>query len=71
MFPTHMAHDVATHRHQEHLEHAARINEIKMARRTGALDVDRGAARRSTAARLAHMLAAAKAAVFPKPAVNP
>lgn len=71
MFPTHMTRDVSTHRHQQHIDHAARINAVQAARRAGALDVDRGAARRRTVARLTEMLASAKAAVLPKPAVNP
>lgn len=71
MFPTHMTHDVSDHRHRQHLDHAARINAVQAARRSGALDVDRGAARRLTVARLGEMLATAKAAVFPKPATTP
>jgi len=71
MFPTHMTRDVSNHRHQEHIDHAARINEIRAARQDGRLDVDYGAARRSTVARLSHAFSAARAALFPKPALRP
>lgn len=60
---TRMSYDVAQHRHQEHLSHAARIREIKQARRDGAMEVDRTAKRRLTAARLAGALATVKAAL--------
>ena len=62
MFPSRMTYDVATSRHREHLDHSARIREIRQARRDGALDVDRTAQRRRTAARLTHVLAVARAA---------
>jgi len=70
MFPTHMARDVSNHRHQQHLDHAARINEIRAARQEGKLDVDFGSARRRTVARLTHAFSVAKAALMPKPALR-
>ena len=49
---TRMTYDVAKARHRQHLDHAARINEIQLARRE-APPVNRPAHRLVTAARLA------------------
>jgi hypothetical protein len=48
---------IATQRHQQHLDTAARSREIRDARRAGMLTVDRTVQRRLTAARLATMSA--------------
>jgi hypothetical protein len=64
MIPTHTSYAVASHRHQERLDTAARIRELKQARRDGAMDVDRAAHRRRTVTRLAAgALATLKAAL--------
>jgi hypothetical protein len=49
---TRMTYDVAKARHRQHLDHAARINEIQLARKE-APRVDRSAHRLVTVARLA------------------
>lgn len=61
MIPSHTTYAVAKHRHHERLDTAARIHEIKQARRQGSMDVDRTARRHLTTARLA--LATLKAAL--------
>jgi hypothetical protein len=48
---------ISNHRHQQHLDTAARAREIRDARRAGMLTVDRAVQRRLTAARLATMSA--------------
>jgi hypothetical protein len=64
MIPSHTSYAVATHRHHERLDTAARIREIRNARREGSLNVDRTAHRRRTVARLAAgALATLKAAI--------
>jgi hypothetical protein len=63
MFPSRMTHDVATSRHQDHLRHAARINELRQARHDGSPQVDRPMQRRLTAFRLTSALTVLKAAL--------
>ena len=60
--PSRMTYDVAASRHQQHLDHAARIREIQHARRDGSPQAHRPTQRRLTAARLTGVLAVAKAA---------
>ena len=60
--PSRMTYDIATSRHQQHLDHAARIREIQQARRDGSPQLHRPTQRRQTAARLTGVLAVAKAA---------
>lgn len=61
--PSRMTYDVATSRHQDHLRHAARINELKQARHDGSPQVDRPMQRRLTALRLNSALTVLKAAL--------
>jgi hypothetical protein len=56
MIPT-TTYAISSHRHQQHLDTAARSREIRDARRAGMLTVDKNAQRRLTAARLATMSA--------------
>lgn len=63
MFPSRMTYDVATSRHQDHLRHAARINELRRAREDGSPQVDRPMQRRLTALRLNSALTVLKAAL--------
>lgn len=59
--PSRMTYDISAHRHQQHLDHAARIREIQQARRDGQMQPDRTVQRRFTAARLAGVLTALRA----------
>ena len=59
--PSRVSYDIAHHRHDEHLRHAAKIREIKQARRDGMLTADKASHRRFTALRLAGVLTALKA----------
>ena len=59
--PSRMTYDIATSRHHERLEHAARIRDIQQARRDGSPQLHLPARRRLTSARLSAVLAVAKA----------
>lgn len=63
MIPSHMTYAVTKHRHQERLDTASRIREIRDAKRDGVLTVDRTAQRRLTTTRLAAMLTAVKSSL--------
>jgi hypothetical protein len=62
MIPSHVSY-VASHRHQERIDTASRIREIRQARRDGTLTIERTAQRRLTAARLAAVMTAVKSAL--------
>jgi hypothetical protein len=62
MIPSHVSY-VASHRHQERIDTASRIRDIRQARRDGTLTVERPVQRRLTAARLAAVMTALKSAI--------
>lgn len=61
--PSRMSYDVAASRHQDHLRHAARINELRIARQDGSPQIDRPMHRRLTALRLSSALTMLKASL--------
>ncbi len=63
MFPSRMTYDVANSRHQDHLRHAARINQLRRVRHDGSPQVDRPMQRRLTALRLTSAMTVLKAAL--------
>lgn len=61
--PSRVTYGIAQHRHQEHLDHSARIREIQQARQSGVATATRTTQRRLTAARLSSAFATVKAAL--------
>ena len=60
--PSRMTYDIAASRHQQHLDHAARIREVQQARSDGSPQVHRPTQRRLTSMRISAVLSVAKAA---------
>lgn len=61
--PSRVTYDIARHRHDEHLRHAAMIREVKQARRDGLLTADKTSHRRFTALRLSAAVSVLRAAL--------